>query len=251
MTWLVNGCSFTYGDELENHEEERWSNHLSKLLNEKIINIALPGSSNKQIWRRTMERLHNEEFTNCFILWSAFERIETIEFNAGVTIKSDDGVALSNIHPDYYVQWSPARLDTTPWRYKKDEFENFYSRIYSSETGIMDTAFYMYDLYNICKLKNINYYQGFFHQGNKFVIERTFSENRLINYGTRLERVINSWNNLIKEFTGNQRIGFDERSLSFNEFTEINNYNKMPEGHPGPEAHEGYAKYLYDNFIVR
>jgi hypothetical protein len=244
MTLLVNGCSFSYGDELQNPEEERYSTHLGKLLDIDVINKAWPGSSNERIWRTTKEQLFEDRnITKCLILWSDVARVENIHLDSHLISHEWDMP-----RPDPFFQFSPARLGSDPWRALKTEYEDYYSNVYTNETGISKTFFYMYDIVMTCKLLNIDYYQGWFHQGNKYTISKTFN-NRNLGLKTGLEFVETYVNDLKKKLTGNQSIGFDSRSLSFNEFTEKNNLDKMPLGHPGPKAHEEYAKYLYDNFM--
>ena len=51
MAYLVSGCSFTFGDELEDPVTQRWSTHLSKLTGKRVDNVSFPGASNKYIWR--------------------------------------------------------------------------------------------------------------------------------------------------------------------------------------------------------
>ena len=58
-----------------------------------------------------------------------------------------------------------------------------------------------------------------------------------------------------------QKIGFTEPNpsdifarerpqyLSFNEFTETHKYDRKEGGHPGPEAHKGYAEYLFEEIF--
>ena len=65
--------------------------------------------------------------------------------------------------------------------------------------------------------------------------------------GLRLERIQELAEGMISGFNKTQLIGLEGSNLkSFNEFTEEGNYKKMPEGHPGPEAHKQYAQYLYE-----
>ena len=43
MKILVNGCSFTYGADLDDHINERWSSYLPH----DVTNIAMGGQSNE------------------------------------------------------------------------------------------------------------------------------------------------------------------------------------------------------------
>lgn len=258
MTLLVNGCSFTYGDELPKHQEQRYSTHLGNLLGIDVINAAWPGSSNERIWRTTKRHLfENNSITKCLILWSDLARVENVHLETSMTehtiekghnnyMYDKDGKLIKH---DPFFQFSPARLNSYPWKVLKEEYEDYYSRVYNSETGICKTFNYMYDIAQTCKLLNIDYYQGWFHQGNTYTITKTFNELNLNVKGKRIRRVKSYIDNIDNTFTGNQRIGFDDKTFTFNQFTEENKLDKMPDGHPGPEAHKEYAKYLYDNFM--
>ena len=259
MTLLVNGCSFSYGDELPNHEKERYSTHLGKLLNLDVINKAWPGSSNERIWRTTKEQLYsNKNITKCLILWSDFARVENIHLETSMVNHTSKQDQSNNklydkdnnfIMNDPFFQFSPSRLTSMPWRILKNEYEDYYSNIYNSETGICKTFNYIDDIWETCKLLNIDYYQGWFHQGNEYTMKKCFNNFNANAKGNRLEPVKDYVYNRYNKLTGNQRIGFDSNSKSFNQFTEENNLDKMPGGHPGPKAHKEYAKYLYENFM--
>jgi hypothetical protein len=75
VTHLVtNGCSFTFGDELENPRTQAWPALLAKRLGLPIVNLALPGTGNDCILRRTTEYLYKNSSTGSkplvIIAWS-------------------------------------------------------------------------------------------------------------------------------------------------------------------------------------
>lgn len=267
MTLLVSGCSFTYGDELDNIEAERWSTHLGVLLDMEVENVASPGNSNKAIWRSVKEKLINQnDITHLVVLWSAFERVEVLDLTYGLqydldsndSVKSQDG-AFRSANP--FTQMSPARLDVHPYRLLKEEMHNYYNQIYSQEGAILDSLFYMKDVYNTCALLGIEAYGGVFHQNVNFTIAKTFTQTRLKNYGKRLTRIKTMHDDMRNGFDPKQKIGMTNvntndafarqraQYLSFNEFTETHKYEKRPGGHPGPEAHKRYAEYLFEEIF--
>ena len=77
---FVNGCSFTYGDELKNKFEERWSYIISKRLNLEEINIAHDGASNDRILRSTIDWIsyNTDKLKDTFFVigWTGPERWE-------------------------------------------------------------------------------------------------------------------------------------------------------------------------------
>ena len=55
MKIFFNGCSWTYGQELEDREKSRFSSLLGKTFNAEVVNISKPGSSNHRLLRSTYE----------------------------------------------------------------------------------------------------------------------------------------------------------------------------------------------------
>ena len=260
MAYLVSGCSFTYGDELEDPITQRWSHHLSNLTGERVDNVSFPGASNKYIWRSIKEKLlRGNDYERVIVLWSDIARFEALDMkvsiqydtNANNHVKRKDGElnpekSLDLRWDNPWIQLSPARLNSHPYRLKKEEMTVFYDKIYSAEGGLLDTLFYMKDVYNTCDGFGIQAYGGAFHEGVRFGIKRMFSTNRQQMLGPRLDRIKEIADEMLSGFKEHQLIGLEGSNIqSFNEFTKNKNYEIMPEGHPGPEAHEAYAHYLY------
>jgi hypothetical protein len=76
MKILCNGCSFTYGAGfLDNERESKiWPSLLAKELNADVKNIAFSGSSNLEIFLRTLRELEKEVYDVVVIQWSALRR---------------------------------------------------------------------------------------------------------------------------------------------------------------------------------
>ena len=201
-----------------------------------------------------------DSYNTVIVLWSDIARFEALDMRVNIQYATDrDGKAKTKegeINPETnldfrwnnpWIQLSPARLDVHPYRLKQDEMNVFYNKIYTGEAGLLDTLFYMKDVYNTCDALGIRSHGGAFHQGVRFNIKRMFNPNRHQMLGLRLERIQELAEGMISGFNKTQLIGLEGSKLkSFNEFTEEGNYKKMPEGHPGPEAHKQYAQYLYE-----
>lgn len=77
---VVNGDSYTYGEGLENREKQGWPYLLAKDLGCEVVNLAIPGTGNDTIHRRTYEYAisatarGNRPFF--IIAWSQFWRKE-------------------------------------------------------------------------------------------------------------------------------------------------------------------------------
>lgn len=74
MNLYTNGCSFVWGDELKDRENEAFPFLLKKRLGCELINDAQCGSNNQQILRMTLSR----KFDNHFVIigWSSIYRYE-------------------------------------------------------------------------------------------------------------------------------------------------------------------------------
>jgi hypothetical protein len=254
--YLVNGDSFTYGDELSDPESQRWSTHLQDLTGVQVNNIATCGASNQKIFRTTLDALKEDRYSDLIIFWSDFARMEHISLNAYFQYKrEDDSDSIADpmefVNEDGHTQVSPARLQAAPWRYLREEYEQYYSGIYTNYKGIWDTMDYMDHIRWIGDILGVKVYQGWFHEGNRMTWAKTFSPGQLDFHGKKLQRLGDMMHDKMLKLNGNSRIGLPgNESETFNEFTRKGDYETMPLGHPGPEAHKGYAKYLYENFIM-
>ncbi len=76
MNILCNGCSFTYGDGFLDSERESkiWPSILAHRLGATVTNIALPGSSNLEIFLRTLRALDQTNYDLVIIQWTALRR---------------------------------------------------------------------------------------------------------------------------------------------------------------------------------
>ena len=77
---VVNGCSFTYGQGLENRTENNWPAVLGRKLNVPVINMANPGAGCDRIFRTTQKyfyKTYKEKMSPFYIIaWSGALRRE-------------------------------------------------------------------------------------------------------------------------------------------------------------------------------
>ena len=105
MRIYVNGCSFTYGDELDNPDTECWPAVLSRRLDAELVNDAALCGSNSRTVYRTIKNL-SQDFNLYIITWTADSKF--------TFYKSDDNTE-ANFSPklldyrfgeqDYYKIW--------------------------------------------------------------------------------------------------------------------------------------------------
>ena len=78
---FTNGCSFTYGDELDKPYSEAWPYILSKMLDQDIVNLGENNKDNERILQSTKE-YHNKTYSKpgievprlWIIQWTTFRR---------------------------------------------------------------------------------------------------------------------------------------------------------------------------------
>jgi hypothetical protein len=75
MKILCCGCSFTYGDELENREEA-WPHQLGQMMNAEVMNSGQQASSNRQILHQVIRGVENHNPDWVFVQWSLLYRTE-------------------------------------------------------------------------------------------------------------------------------------------------------------------------------
>ncbi len=90
---LANGCSFTYGDELDNPERDAWPAVLAAMANEPVMNLGQSGGSNDRILRTIVEVIEaNSDNTKVVIAWTSPTRLEISNL--------DIHINLHRYHPD-------------------------------------------------------------------------------------------------------------------------------------------------------
>lgn len=70
------GCSFTYGEELENPDKEAWPIILSENIKVDVKNLGFPGASNEHITNNVIDYCSLNDINNTLfvIMWSHFSR---------------------------------------------------------------------------------------------------------------------------------------------------------------------------------
>lgn len=84
--FVANGCSFTYGDGLDDPRNEAWPALVAQKFNVPIVSLACGGTSNDRIYRTTSDYLFKDFGTNPFYLiglTSMYRREEYMEFANG------------------------------------------------------------------------------------------------------------------------------------------------------------------------
>jgi hypothetical protein len=94
MKIYVCGCSFTYGDELENPQADAWPVILANMLNATVNNDAMNGGSNTRTVYRTIKSL-KDNYDYYLVAWTTYSRFTfyntqtNFEVNFNVRLKHD------------------------------------------------------------------------------------------------------------------------------------------------------------------
>lgn len=117
---VTNGCSWTYGQDLYNPLTQSWPARLADLLGLPVVNLAVPGSGNDGIYRRTAEYLSldldNDVKPLVVIAWSQYWRTEfwnklllathkTTKADYSQIVIPDDGSELTPTQKSLLDQW--------------------------------------------------------------------------------------------------------------------------------------------------
>lgn len=141
---VTNGCSWTYCQGLENPHIDGWPRLLANKLDLKVVNLAVPGSSNAAIHRRSYEYILSNLSTNTkplvIIGWSQFWRQEAwYEY---------DG---TNLTQDYKTISKPNNYD------KLDDYQRCLLTHWNDEDHFRKTMLYKSSLISLFKSLNIPY----------------------------------------------------------------------------------------------
>lgn len=241
MILYTNGCSFVYGQELQNPTISAWPSILSKKLNVEVKNDALCGSSNERIFRTTNDFICNnyKKYKNeLFVVigWSLSDRyelfhqrllkyIQIMNYNEKIGTTERDSVSeLENqiIHNFHNL-------------FKSDDYIN-------EQTSLR----YIIAIYALCNLFQIPLIM--FNSIWPFI-----SSKQLLNIFDKIQNLkkhkFHNFHfyenaNLIQIFQHNNWI-----NETFMDFTVINKFSIGENSHPLEEAHEAWANYLY-NYII-
>ena len=101
---LVNGCSFTSGEE----STVAWPSLIPN-----TINIATPGASNDYILRSTVDALEViDDITHVIIAWTSPHRIEISKKHLTATSQGKYGEVVKVVFGDWNYQWAMDKFKT-------------------------------------------------------------------------------------------------------------------------------------------
>jgi hypothetical protein len=223
MRILTSGCSFSRGP-------IAWPNHVAKLANADLVNLAQAGAGNTYISRSIIDELQHRTYDLVLVMWSGLERIDIqvsdIHMFSETTYTSDyqskqNDWPEKNVCPvndQDYVQknwvFGCGHLNKDNALLKSKLFDNLY-RYQDFDEHLQRSLYDMISLESHLKSKSIPYVFSFYQ-----------------NYisGSWFDRL--DWNNI-----------FNKDNI-FDLTKTMNDYDT--DGlHPGPRAQEEWANCLY------
>jgi hypothetical protein len=212
---VVNGCSWTYCQGLEDPVKQGWPTLLAQKLGVKVVNLAVRGCGNDSIHRRTYEYVYENLPTGSkpffLIAWSQYWRRETWynDFNGHTDYNDYSLIALPDSTPTSNVE--RALLDN--W----NEVD-FYRRTYLYKLSLM----------NLFKSHDIPYLMTDYASVH--------------DSDTIIQKVRERFPNLVDTCINNTR-----QITPFCDITR--DYPALPCGHDGPEAQVILADFAYNEII--
>ena len=134
---LFDGCSWTYGSELENREKERWSTLVAN--GREHVNLSSPGKSNDGILRTTLEYCESNHVDTAVIQFTKHSRTEFREESA----EKYTTVSLGNIRNNGV---------------SKKQSEIYFQYFHNKELHLENYSKNKFLLENYFKQKNIKYF---------------------------------------------------------------------------------------------
>jgi hypothetical protein len=212
---VVNGCSWTYCQGLENPTQDGWPALLAKKLGVKVVNLAVRGCGNDSIHRRTHEYVYENLPFNSkpffVIAWSQYWRREAWQKEFLGRADYDDYAPVSFPRDTPQNNLERALLDN--WSHI-----DFYRKTYLYKLSLM----------NLFKAYDIEY----------FMSDYAFPEEQ---DSPDIKKIYDRFPNLVNTCLNNTN-----QIIPFHKITK--NFTKLPCGHDDVKAQSFLAEYIYTEF---
>lgn len=212
---VVNGCSFTYCQGLDKPHERGWPAILGRLLNVPVVNLAMGGSGNDSICRRTYEYFYKDHRDNKPFYITAL---------SGSARKEEFYTKYQDTQVNDFISLRLDFPDTKPDNY---EYEHVIHMNYNVKERLK--LMYAAQLINLFKSNNLNYFI------TDFMPTRDID---VINYINKNHK------NLSDHF-------YKDKNKILN-FTQIvRRLKSLPCGHVAEVGNIAIANYLYEELLKR
>lgn len=261
MILYTNGCSFTYGGELESPSKEAWPYLLGDMLSCRVVNEAQCGISNDCIMRMTLDFLtqntHMYDDLLIVIMWSFLGRFDYYDDvnQQFITVAPHGHVKhgrkfdIEVFDPDTHERKCNDKDDDLA---DKNSWSNRWLAIHSKD---VQNA---YDSYtNICSDK----WDAYRHFHHALCLQNFLKVNNIrykfcnVGYTERehdwkstADNMVTGFlpSNYVEQIDENEYPGFKDWRLGFTPYTDHRGCKRLPGGHPDAESHKLYADYLVE-----
>ena len=201
-----SGCSITWGDELENNYQERYSTLVSNHYDVRHTNISENGISNDQIVRRTIEHLQDSKPDVCVIQYTVHPRLEYF-----------------NEKYNRIEKWTPQGANST--ESSRAYYLNVHNDVMAAEN--MWKNIFLFDAY--CKSVGQKYVSLIADHFERIIVTPgAFYKNNIDGY----------WRSMCKDY----KPPYIQKELLGMEFKSPENYARgLKGGHPSAEGHKKMA----------
>lgn len=112
MKIYVNGCSFVYGDELDDRANQSWPALLGQKFNATVVNDAMLGGSNARTVYRTIKHL-DQDFDLYVIAWTFDHKFTFYKSDSNIEVNFNPKLNdLTYGSEDYYRIWGRTLYQT-------------------------------------------------------------------------------------------------------------------------------------------
>jgi hypothetical protein len=189
---LCNGCSHTFGSECDTS----WPTEISKLTGFDYENLALPGTSNQSILRRTVKYILENEVRvgGVAIGWTTHERFElSVDGNiTNYSLGKRDGKEEENKFYKY------ADLHIADWELGKEHTQLY---MYMLQTFLQskNIPYVFFNMYNIAWKHSQDYMYNSIDFSKYYLPNQAIIENYLLEYPDKFTETKHAWDPIIHQ----------------------------------------------------
>ena len=145
MKILVNGCSFSFGHGMSPEQKisSSWPNLLARELDSHCENISFPGSSNLEIFLRTLKKINETKYDLIIIQWSALRRHW---FEPGI----DRFYICAGNPDDHKENWIFENQNIYIDKKQRKKFSDMLTMLSGDYRDLLDLCCFMSTLQNLC-----------------------------------------------------------------------------------------------------
>lgn len=220
MTLLTNGCSFTWGAELDDREL-RFGALLSRKLNCNLVDISENGSSNERILRTTFDYLNNSD----------------VNLNELIVVIGWSGISRTEYFTGGWVKMTPTMIGTN------EVATNYYSYMQSKQQDNLKFYNQVLLLQLWLEKHNVKYFMFRIDDGQTKMMIKDGSQREVVD-GFDTEYLTESQ---VKSINLDNFPSYIDNDYTFREFALRNGGGLKPGRHPDEKSHELFTEHIYEN----